>query len=70
MTNADLDQIYGQFLGMGHNAALRALYTIGYANGAGTPIDSNLTDLAKASTKPTTVQLTAVVTNKRISKPD
>jgi hypothetical protein len=70
MTNADIDQIYAQFLGMGHTAALKAIYTLGYANGAGTAIDDNLTDKAKVATKPTPAQMTSMTNNPKLKKPD
>lgn len=70
MTNTDIDQIYAQFLGMGHTAALKAIYTLGYSNGAGTTIDGNLIDQAKAATKPTTAQMASMTSNPKLKRVD
>jgi hypothetical protein len=70
MTNQQIEQLYGTFLGMGQAAALKAIYTLGYSNGAGISVDANTVDQAKAATIPTPAQVTSLVTNPRIKKPD
>lgn len=70
MTNQQLDQVYGQLLGMGHEAALRGIYALGYAQGAGVPIDANLPDVTRTVSPPTQAQILAVTSNPKVKKPD
>jgi hypothetical protein len=70
MTNAQLDQVWGQLLGMGHEAALRGLYMLGYAAGAGASIDANLPDVTRTAAPPAMSVVTAITTNPKIKKPD
>lgn len=70
MTNQQLELAYGALLGMGHAAALRAVYTLGYASGAGLPVDNNLDDKARAGTAPTVTQLQTITSSQKLKKPD
>jgi len=66
MTNQDLELLYGQLLGMGHTAALKAVYNLGYAAGAGTSVDDNLTDKTKVASVPTVAQVKSLVNNPKL----
>lgn len=70
MTNAELESVFTAALGNGHAAALRAIYTLGYANGAGLTIDSNLGDRARTATAPTSAQVATLLNHSKIKKPD
>lgn len=70
MTNSDIEMTYAQFLGNGHAAALRAIYTLGYAKGAGVTVDANLPDQARVQVAPTTAEKTTLSQNGKIKKPD
>jgi hypothetical protein len=70
MTNSDLESAYAQFLGNGHSAALRAIYTLGYAKGAGLAVDDNLPDHARIQAAPTSAEKTTLSKNGKIKKPD
>lgn len=70
MTNQQIEAAYTAALGNGHAAALRAIYTLAYANGAGLPIDANLGDRARTSTAPTVAQIQTVISHPLVKKPD
>jgi hypothetical protein len=70
MTNQQLGVVWGQLLGMGHEAALRGLYMLGYAAGAGVSVDLNLPDVTRTAAVPTMATVTAITTNAKIKKPD
>lgn len=70
MTNSDLEAAYAQFLANGHASALRAIYTLGYAKGAGVPVDGNLPDQARLQAAPTTAEKNQISTNQKGKKPD
>ena len=70
MTNTEIERAYSDFLVNGHAAALRAIYTLGYAKGAGLTVDTNLTDQARNQTAPTSAERDTLKQNSRIRKPD
>lgn len=70
MTNQQIEAFYTAALGNGHAAALRALYTLGYANGAGLTIDANLGDQARQRNAPTTAQTQTLLNHPNVKRPD
>lgn len=70
MTNAEIERTYSDFLVNGHAAALRAIYTLGYAKGAGLTVNSNLTDHARTQVAPTSAEKATLSRHPHIKKPD
>lgn len=53
MTDAEINKLYSQTLGFSHTAALRAIFTAGYAAHAGTSVGA--ADASKAASYPTSL---------------
>lgn len=66
MTSQQLETLWSQLLGMGHTAALNAIYTIGYAAGAGITVDTNLDNKAKTATAPTVAQVQIITSSQKL----
>jgi dienelactone hydrolase len=70
MTNQQMEQVYSGSVGIGHAAALRVIYTLGYCAGAGQTVSAQTPDEARAATPiaPATVQ--QLIMSPAVKKPD
>jgi dienelactone hydrolase len=70
MTNQQMEQIYSAAAGIGHAAALRTIYTLGYCAGASIAVNGTTPDEARAATPVAPATVESLKASPQIKKPD